>query len=1451
MTVPASDAARFCFTVGGIEFLVVDFTATEKISEPFEVRLNLASEDRVPCEAALGHSGCLTVQGRDHERCFHGLVTEFFYREASGRLERYEARLAPQAALLNLRSDCRIFAGLTVPQIVAQVFKAAGLDPDGWAFRLQGKYPPREHCVQYRESDLAFVRRLLAQEGIYFFFEHDRQRHRMVFGDSPAAYGRIAGERTLDYHPGAGLVPEHEAIIDWARTFTLTSDRVELGDYNFERPALNLTTASSGQDKGRTHYDYPGGHRLPDQGRRLARVREEQQRMYRDLAEGRSTKPGLAPGLIFKTDGHLCAADDGAYLAVQVRHRGDQPQSIEEVNTARGTIYVNTFTAVPAEAIIRPEPLPKPVIRGVQTAIVTGAADGQIHTDRHGRVQVRFHWERGTPAGTWVRVTQSWAGTAWGAVHLPRAGQEVIVGFEEGDPDRPMITGRLYHGQNLPPYPLPAQKSVSTIKSRSTSGEGFNEIRFEDRKEGEQLFVHAQRQMDLVVENDRRTFVGRSAHTHIQGSRLTHIGGSRHFRVGADAVETIDGVACLTVGKDLERKSGGDHVLQTGGSMDIAALADAVLEAGARLTLKVGPSFVTIGSSGIAIGAPRINFNSGGSALTGRGTFTQSPLAPQSADGALAGETSESHPVPSATIRPDAAIAPGPASAAAPVSNAIPISSAAPGADARAGTPVQPLRLKQQLVDIVHITGEAHFYVLDQDESEALKQEIDEVQRLIDEFHHILQNADDCMACLNVSDPEAECGCIRCQKQRWALKARDAGLLTLTPTEDIAPDTHLTTAEDLQGRLYTLRQARDFYQAYHPRLLRDGLKGSYVESNWQALRQVKLNELHGQIAAVQRQLDERPAPEPDARRPASVAGAPSDGAKSKRAVAYERGRQSSTGTQVIEVVVFSRPDRRYYIRARYREQVSWRRTVHTDVLRTHPFNRQLATRLIADIKQGIKDDADTSTFGTLEARLKTWSSRDDNLLNALHREFAWTSDHADAARYAVSAEAHLLRFAASASAGINSWQIDKGQVEIGVKAGAAISLAEGKVALNTFYPSQGGYPLHLSYRNGLGQTIHHPFGALRLHGSVVLSCFTGAQAFADAGIKATYKAQEVASGATALLGTPSVSVGLGGRLGLKAEAFAGARAGGSLSGDLQWLAPAHQGRGARLYGRQMSGAGNWRELATVKTEGNVAAGLGAGANFGLSISKDQLTFNCNASLVFGPGAAGGFGTIVDFEKIYDVIKLVCEALADIDYRYLYSVTEEAFKFISFGIYQAISSPGRTAAEIFQNGFREVMRWWQFRTFLKAEAERIATNLLQDRTVLLDGKSLSIGKLPPETVGPMIYVLSESFIGSWESGQEEAIVLLLSSIGSWHQFVKVLEHMSPKAEKVNAAGSLNRLNSILDGRQQDQFNQFIHNLPESSLKAENKKTIAWATRNPNLKREILIAAKTSGLFDGVA
>ena len=496
-------------------------------------------------------------------------------------------------------------------------------------------------------------------------------------------------------------------------------------------------------------------------------------------------------------------------------------------------------------------------------------------------------------------------------------------------------------------------------------------------------------------------------------------------------------------------------------------------------------------------------------------------------------------------------------------------------------------------------------------------------------------------------------------------------------------------------------------------------------------------------------------------------------------------------------------------------------------------------------------DGKASPLGKLEAKLKSWDAPDNCLLNALHKEAAWSSNPDDSAPYAVQAEGHLLRFAASASAGINSWDMKNGEIEVGVKGSAAFSLAEGRVALESYFPSQGGRTVQMAYKNALGKTVYHPFGSFRLLGKVELSCFAGAHVQGSAGVKVNYKPTEQPAGATALLGTPHASTQLsrGGQVGLKADAFAGAQAGGSLTGAIQWIEPKKEGRG-KIEAGQANASSSWGSLAEVKAEGNVAVGIGAGFDFGLSISKNRLAVNCKASLVFGPGAGGGFATVADLEKVYDLASLVCGALAEVDYRHLLSFEPAAFNYIAWGLYQAASAPQNAVKKAFEMSYSEMTQWWTNRKALIAEAEHLAASLLTHQAVLLKGRKLPLSQLPPETIGPMLYVLSESFVESLESEQEKAIVLLLSHMRRWRHFIEALEHMSPKATKVNAMDSLNRLNAFLDRNQQQQFNQFIDRLAvlqDSTVGA----TLAWTPVAPQLKRNVMLAAQRSGKFDGLA
>lgn len=752
-----------------------------------------------------------------------------------------------------------------------------------------------------------------------------------------------------------------------------------------------------------------------------------------------------------------------------------------------------------------------------------------------------------------------------------------------------------------------------------------------------------------------------------------------------------------------------------------------------------------------------------------------------------------------------------------------------------------------ELVDIVHVTGDEYFYVLTEEQANLLKAEIKRVQALMDEFKQIVSSATDSLSCKKEKNPQASCACIRCKKAEWGKKAEAAGLVKLGAPPPSPAEPPLVTEKDIQGRLRSLQQARDWYQEYEPSLIRDGALGNMMENNWPGLSKAKVRELNAEIAALRARLSSEPA----ASGTLGSGTRPSQDHGRSRAAEYEHGQQTRTGFGVVEVALFSQPDRRYYIPVRYREQVRWTRKVRSAVLNGKPFGKALAGELIEDIKKGVGGDGKASPLGKLEAKLKSWDAPENCLLNALHKEAAWSSNPDDSAPYAAQAEGHLLRFAASASAGINSWDMQNGEIEVGVKGSAAFSLAEGRVALESYFPSQGGRTVQMAYKNALGKTVYHPFGSFRLLGKVELSCFVGAHAQGSAGVKANYKPTEQPAGATALLGTPHASTQLsrGGQVGLKADAFAGAQAGGSLTGAMQWIEPAKEGRG-KVEAGQANASSSWGSLAEIKTEGNVAFGIGAGFDFGLSISNNRLAVNCKASLVFGPGAGGGFATVADLEKIYDLVSLVCGALAEVDYRNLLSIDTKAFNYIAWGLYQAASAPRTAAKKVFEMSYIEMTLWWQKRKALMEEAEHLAASLLTHQAVLINGRKLPLHQLPPETIGPMLYVLSESFVESFEGEQERAIVLLLSHMRRWRHLIETLEHMSPKATKVNAMESLNRLNAFLDRNQQQQFNHFIDRLAVSE-NPQPSSQLAWTPVPPTLKREAMLAARRSGYFDGMA
>lgn len=622
-----SNVAQFTFQVAGLdqELRVVGFTGTEALSQVFRFALELATEDpEIDFGAVVGKSARLTVYGDQGERHVHGMVSRFEQVADRGRFTIYHAELVPHLWLLAHRHRSRIFQQLSVPDIIKQILEELGFTSDRFRFVLQGTYEPRDYCVQYRESELAFISRLMEEEGIFYFFEHTEDGYVLVMADGAPAHGPIDGSSEVLFHPPIGAVPTEEYVFRYCYAEEMRPGAVMLRDFDFKKPSLTLQSEKKAdKDTALEIYDYPGEYIEPGRGDTLAKVRLEAFQTPRKMGRGSSVCRRFLPGYKFTLTDHPRTAFNREYVLTRVSHTASQPQVLEEFATGEGSTYANEFACLPSDVPFRPARVtPKPVVKGSQTAIVVGPKGEEIYTDEHGRVKVQFHWDRegeyNEKSSCWIRVSQGWAGVAWGSMYLPRIGQEVIVDFLEGDPDCPMITGRVYNGEATPPYKLPDEKTKSTVKSNSSKGgKGFNEIRFEDKKGEEQIFIHAEKNQDIRVKNDVFEWVGRDTHLIVKQDQYEQIENDRHETITRDHAEEIgrdhhlkikgkeaievDGSHSFTVKGDVVEVFKANHSEETTGDVYVKA-SNIVIEAMTNVTIKVGQSYIAIEASGIKIG---------------------------------------------------------------------------------------------------------------------------------------------------------------------------------------------------------------------------------------------------------------------------------------------------------------------------------------------------------------------------------------------------------------------------------------------------------------------------------------------------------------------------------------------------------------------------------------------------------------------------------------------------------------------------------------------------------------------------------------------------------------------------------------------------------------------------------------------------------------------------------
>lgn len=560
--------------LGDNKLLIAGLSGVEGISRLFEFQLEILSEHHdIDFDAVVGKTMTVQLRTAKGERYFHGTVRSFVQDEAGGGLARYRAQLVPWLWLLGRRRDCRIFQDLKVPDILKKLFGELGFSDH--RFALEGKYEARAYCVQYRESDLDFVLRLMEEEGIWFFFEHGKNSHVLVLADSPAAHKACPGQAQIEYRPTPSGQMKEDHLFHLTREQHVRSAAVRLTDYNFETPLLDLAAqkqAEHGEKKWEL-YDYPGKYPDPGQGTRYAQLRMEAESATRIVFNCSSTCRALLSGYTIGVQAHPRGSFNASYLVTTVQHRASEGSGLGTEGDGGESSYQNAFEAVPSGTPLRPpRRTPRPIVEGPQTAVVVGPKGEEIYTDKYGRVKVQFPWDRegkkDEKSSCWIRVSQGWAGKNWGAIALPRIGQEVIVDFLEGDPDRPIITGRVYHAESMPPYELPAEQTKSTVKSRSSKGGGpanFNEIRFEDKKGAEEVYIHAEKDKKVEVENDRKEEVGHDETIHIghdraetvdhderitvQNNRAEIVGVNETVGIGANRSLTVGGINTETVKK--------------------------------------------------------------------------------------------------------------------------------------------------------------------------------------------------------------------------------------------------------------------------------------------------------------------------------------------------------------------------------------------------------------------------------------------------------------------------------------------------------------------------------------------------------------------------------------------------------------------------------------------------------------------------------------------------------------------------------------------------------------------------------------------------------------------------------------------------------------------------------------------------------------------------------------
>ncbi len=640
MPITSLDRQIAILTENGDEpFVLERLVGTESLGRDYRYELDLRSVDRAyDFDAMLGQPIAVRIdQDGAGPRYLHGIVSDFRQTSFDGDLAGYRATIVPFLQLLAHSRDCRIFQNRSAVDIVLEVLRGHGFGD--FEDRLTETYEPRTYCVQWRESDLDFICRLLEEEGITTHYRHEIDRHVLVLTDGPSCFQPDPDFSELTYRSEHDTRREQDGIWDLQVARRLATSYTSVGSYDYATPRKDLEARSASICHSSYSefeaYDFSGRHVDRERGEQQARVLLEESQTGSQSLEATSDGRFVAVGSIISPNGTPVAAHDRQWLVtetrLEVRTNALRTGNDAGNDTGAEEMFMIRLAGIPAEQPHRPRRVTqRPEVSGCQTAVVVGPADKEIWTDELGRVKVQFHWDRSRrydeTSSCWIRVAHPSAGKGWGTVSIPRIGQEVVVEFIDGDPDRPLITGTVYNGQQHHPYDLPQYGTVSGTKTQSTpDGGGFNELRFEDRKDSEKITLRAERDYDEYIQNDRSSYIGgyehrvvaktarceyeQSYHQSINGSQYQYVCGEQHQTVDGQEAKTIGGAMSLQVDGSAITVIGGDHEQRSANTTVVSGKI--VFDASGGIELNCGGSSISIGPGGITIKAPNVTEESG------------------------------------------------------------------------------------------------------------------------------------------------------------------------------------------------------------------------------------------------------------------------------------------------------------------------------------------------------------------------------------------------------------------------------------------------------------------------------------------------------------------------------------------------------------------------------------------------------------------------------------------------------------------------------------------------------------------------------------------------------------------------------------------------------------------------------------------------------------------------